>query len=189
LRKVWKCLQAFLASLLILALVGAGGALYLLHRYGSDLPDYRQLADYQPPTVTRIHAADGRLMAEYAQEKRIFVPVEAIPKRVIQAFLAAEDKNFYSHPGIDPLGILRAALTDLWRLGDNRRPVGASTITQQVAKNFLLSNEVSLSRSGLSGRSPRIRSWNCTSTRSISASAPMAWRRRRSTISISHSMS
>jgi penicillin-binding protein 1A len=146
LRKVWKFFGALLASLLILALIGAGGALYLLHRYGGDLPDYRQLADYHPPTVTRIHAADGRLMAEYAQEKRIFVPVEAIPKRVIQAFLAAEDKNFYSHPGIDPLGILRAALTDLSHLGDNRRPVGASTITQQVAKNFLLTNEVSLSR-------------------------------------------
>jgi penicillin-binding protein 1A len=146
LRKVWKLLGTFVASLLILALIGAAGALYLLHRYGRDLPDYRQLAHYQPPTVTRIYAGDGRLMAEYAREKRIFVPVEAIPKRVIQAFLAAEDKNFYSHPGIDPLGILRAALTDLWHLGDNRRPEGASTITQQVAKNFLLSNEVSLSR-------------------------------------------
>ncbi len=145
-RKVLKVLGAFFAFLLILAVIGAGGALYLLHRYGSDLPDYRQLADYQPPTVTRIHAADGRLMAEYAQEKRIFVPVEAIPKRLIQAFLAAEDKNFYSHPGIDPLGILRAALTNLGHFGENRRPVGASTITQQVAKNFLLSGEVSLSR-------------------------------------------
>ena len=145
-RKVLRFLGALFASLLILAVVGAGGALYLLHRYGSDLPDYRQLADYQPPTVTRIHAADGRLMAEYAQEKRIFVPVEAIPKRLIQAFLAAEDKNFYSHPGIDPLGIIRAALTNLWHFGQNRRPVGASTITQQVAKNFLLTGEVSLSR-------------------------------------------
>jgi penicillin-binding protein 1A len=146
LRKLLRILGALLASLLILATVGAGGALYLLHRYARDLPDYRQLADYQPPTVTRIHAADGRLMAEYAQEKRIFVPVEAIPKRLIQAFLAAEDKNFYSHPGIDLLGILRAAFTNLSHFGENRRPVGASTITQQVAKNFLLSNEVSLQR-------------------------------------------
>ncbi len=141
-----KLLVALLASFLILAVVGAGGALYVLHRYGSDLPDYRQLADYQPPTVTRIHAADGRLMAEYAQEKRIFVPIEAIPKRLIQAFLAAEDKNFYRHPGIDPLGVLRAVLTNLRHLADDRRPVGASTITQQVAKNFLLSSEVSLTR-------------------------------------------
>jgi penicillin-binding protein 1A len=146
LRKLLKFLGALAASLLVLAIIGAGGVLYLLHRYGSDLPDYRQLANYQPPTVTRIHAADGRLMAEYAQEKRIFVPIEAIPKRVIEAFLAAEDKNFYHHPGIDPLGIVRAALTNLWHLNDDRRPVGASTITQQVAKNFLLSGEVSLER-------------------------------------------
>jgi penicillin-binding protein 1A len=146
LSKLLKLLLALVASLLILAIVGGGGALYVLHRYGSDLPDYRHLADYQPPTVTRMHAADGRLMAEYAHEKRIFVPIEAIPKRLIQAFLSAEDKNFYRHPGVDPLGILRAVLTNLRHLYDDRRPVGASTITQQVAKNFLLSNEVSLQR-------------------------------------------
>ena len=143
---VLKLLGALLASLVVLAIIGTGGVLYLLHRYGGDLPDYRQLADYQPPTVTRIHAGDGRLMAEYAHEKRIFVPVEAIPRRLIQAFLAAEDKNFYDHPGIDPLSILRAVFTNLERLGDDRRPVGASTITQQVAKNFLLSSEISLRR-------------------------------------------
>jgi penicillin-binding protein 1A len=146
LRQFLKIVGTLFASLVILAIVGAGGALYLLHRFAGDLPDYHQLAHYQPPTVTRIYAADGRLMAEYAQEKRIFVPVEAIPKRLIQAFLAAEDKNFYSHSGIDPLGVLRAALTNLSHVSDNRRPVGASTITQQVAKNFLLSNEVSLQR-------------------------------------------
>jgi penicillin-binding protein 1A len=146
LRKVLRLFGMLLASLLILAIIGAGAGLYLLHRYGGDLPDYRQLADYQPPTVTRIHAGDGRLMAEYAHEKRIFVPVEAIPRRLIQAFLAAEDKNFYHHPGIDPLSILRAVFTNLERLRDDRRPVGASTITQQVAKNFLLSSEISLRR-------------------------------------------
>ena len=145
-RKVLKLFGTLLASLLILAIIGAVRGLYLLHRYGSDLPDYRQLADYQPPTVTRIHAGDGRLMAEYAHEKRIFVPVEAIPRRLIQAFLAAEDKNFYHHPGIDPLSIVRAVFTNLERLRDDRRPVGASTITQQVAKNFLLTSEVSLRR-------------------------------------------
>ncbi|HSA80138.1 MAG TPA: penicillin-binding protein 1A [Geminicoccaceae bacterium] len=145
-RKLLKLFGVMLASLLVLAIVGAGAGLYLLHRYGSDLPDYRQLADYQPPTVTRIHAGDGRLMAEYAHEKRIFVPVEAIPRRLIQAFLAAEDKNFYYHPGIDPLSIVRAAFTNLERLRDDRRPVGASTITQQVAKNFLLTSEISLRR-------------------------------------------
>jgi penicillin-binding protein 1A len=146
LRKLLKLFGALLASLVVLAIIGAGAGLYLLHRYGRDLPDYRQLADYQPPTVTRIHAGDGRLMAEYAHEKRIFVPVEAIPRRLIQAFLAAEDKNFYQHPGIDPLSIVRAVFTNLERLRDDRRPVGASTITQQVAKNFLLSSEVSLRR-------------------------------------------
>ena len=145
-RKLLKLVAVLSFGAIMLALVGGAAALYLIHGYSAGLPDYRQLAHYQPPTVTRVHAGDGRLLAEFAHEKRVFVPVEAIPKRVIQAFLAAEDKNFYRHPGIDPLSIVRAALTNLGRLGDNRRPVGASTITQQVAKNFLLSNEVSLER-------------------------------------------
>ncbi len=114
--------------------------------FGRDLPDYRALADYQPPIVTRVHAADGRLLAEYATEKRIFVPVSAMPPLVTHAFVAAEDRNFYTHSGIDPMSMLRAGLTDIFRLGSNRRPVGASTITQQVAKNFLLNNEVSFTR-------------------------------------------
>ena len=146
LRKLLKVVGVLSAAGLVLALVAGGGALFLLHRYSAGLPDYRQLADYQPPTVTRVHAGDGRLLAEFADEKRVFVPVEAIPKRVIQAFLAAEDKNFYSHPGIDPLSVVRAVITNLDRLIDDRRPVGASTITQQVAKNFLLSNEVTIER-------------------------------------------
>ena len=133
-------------TLLLAAVAAAGGVLYLLHKYGNDLPDYRQLANYQPPTVTRIHAGDGRLLAEYAQENRVFVPIEAMPERLIQAFLAAEDKNFYSHFGLDPSGILRAVVTNIQQIGQNRRPVGASTITQQVAKNFLLSNEISYVR-------------------------------------------
>jgi penicillin-binding protein 1A len=146
LRKLLKLFGALCAGGLLLVLVAGAGALFLMHRYGTGLPDYRQLADYQPPTVTRLHAGDGRLLAEFAHEKRVFVPVEAIPKRVIQAFLAAEDKNFYSHPGIDPLSVVRAAFTNLTRVMADRRPVGASTITQQVAKNFLLSNEVTLER-------------------------------------------
>ncbi len=120
--------------------------LYLFYHYGRDLPDYRQLADYEPPTVTRLHAGDGRLLVEYATEKRVYVPVKAIPRRVINAFLAAEDKNFYSHPGIDFLSVARAIVTNVGNLAGGRRPVGASTITQQVAKNFLLTNEVSISR-------------------------------------------
>ena len=118
----------------------------MFYHYGRDLPDYKQLADYDPPTVTRVHAGDGRLLVEYATENRVFVPVRAIPRRVVNAFLAAEDKNFYSHWGVDPTSVLRAVVTNLANLGTSRRPVGASTITQQVAKNFLLSNELSIER-------------------------------------------
>jgi penicillin-binding protein 1A len=135
-----------LGILVIVAFLGAGGALFVFHHFGRDLPDYTQLADYQPPVMTRVHAGDGQLLTEYAIEKRVFVPVKAMPRRVVQAFLAAEDKNFYYHPGIDVIGVLRAALTNVKNMGQQRRPVGASTITQQVAKNFLLSNEVSWDR-------------------------------------------
>ena len=111
-----------------------------------ELPDYQQLAHYQPAIMTRMHAGDGRLLAEYAAERRVFVPIEAIPRPVVSSFLSAEDKNFYNHHGVDPLSILRAAITDVGRLKASRRPVGASTITQQVAKNMLLTNEISLKR-------------------------------------------
>jgi len=131
---------------LVILLAGAGGVLYLFHYFGRDLPDYQQLADYSPPTVTRVHAGDGRLLAEYAVEKRVFVPIEAIPPMVVKAFLSAEDKNFYNHQGVDFLSVVRAAVTNLSNVGTNRRPVGASTVTQQVAKNFLLTNEVSYKR-------------------------------------------
>lgn len=132
--------------LIIAALAAVGGGLYVFYHYGRGLPEYRQLADYQPPVVTRVHAGDGRLLAEYATEKRVFVPITSIPKRVVNAFLSAEDKNFYNHIGVDPLSIARAVVTNLANLGRNRRPVGASTITQQVAKNFLLTSEVSIER-------------------------------------------
>ena len=132
--------------MLIVGLLGAGGVLYALYHYGRGLPEYSQLADYEPPTVTRVHAGDGRLLAEYATEKRVYVPVSAIPRRVRNAFLSAEDKNFYSHPGVDFLSVVRAVVTNIANLGSSRRPVGASTITQQVAKNFLLTNEVSYER-------------------------------------------
>ncbi len=130
----------------MLAIAGCGFVGITLWYFGRDLPDYQQLAHYQPPIMTRVHAGDGRLLAEYATERRIFVPIQAIPKPVINAFLSAEDKNFYNHHGVDPVSILRAAITDLSRFRANRRPVGASTITQQVAKNMLLSNEVSIER-------------------------------------------
>jgi penicillin-binding protein 1A len=130
----------------MLAIAGCGFVGITLWYFGRDLPDYQQLAHYQPPIMTRVHAGDGRLLAEYATERRIFVPIQAIPKPVINAFLSAEDKNFYNHHGVDPVSILRAAITDVSRFRANRRPVGASTITQQVAKNMLLSNEVSIER-------------------------------------------
>jgi penicillin-binding protein 1A len=137
----------FLFSLfLLLVLAGAGAAFLVVQHYSTGLPDYTQLADYKPLLVTRVHAGDGRILAEYAIENRVFVPIQAIPKRVSNAFISAEDKSFYTHPGIDVSGLVRAALTNLGHLGSDRRPVGASTITQQVAKNFLLTNEVSLAR-------------------------------------------
>jgi penicillin-binding protein 1A len=141
-----RALLTTLGMLLILAVIGAGGGLFVFYKFGQALPDYRQLADYEPPVMTRVHAGDGRLLAEYAVEKRVFVPIGAMPKKVIQAFLAAEDQNFYSHAGVDFTGVARAVLVNLKNLGSSRRLVGASTITQQVAKNFLLTNEVSWRR-------------------------------------------
>jgi penicillin-binding protein 1A len=132
--------------LLILGASGAGVVAWGLYTYGQGLPDYGQLADYEPPVVTRVHGGDGRLLAEYATERRVFVPISAMPKRVIKAFLSAEDKNFYSHPGIDLISLASALVQNLRNVGSNRRPRGASTITQQVAKNFLLTNEVSIER-------------------------------------------
>ncbi len=141
-----RAFLTILGILVIVALVGGGGVLFIFHNFGRDLPEYRQLADYEPPVMTRVYAGDGRLLAEYAVEKRVFVPIKAMPRRVVQAFLAAEDKNFYIHPGVDVLGVVRAALINIRNLGTSKRPVGASTITQQVAKNFLLTNKVSWKR-------------------------------------------
>lgn len=132
--------------MVVLVIAGAGAVLFGFYHFGKGLPEYQQLADYNPPVVTRIHAGDGRLMAEFARQKRVFVPIEVMPKQIIKAFLSAEDKTFYTHPGIDIPGIARAMATNISRMGSNRRPIGASTITQQVAKNFLLTNEVSIAR-------------------------------------------
>jgi penicillin-binding protein 1A len=141
-----KIFRFLFVCAVMLAIAGCGFVGITLWYFGRDLPDYQQLAHYQPPIMTRVQAGDGRLLAEYATERRIFVPIQAIPKPVINAFLSAEDKNFYNHHGVDPVSILRAAITDVSRFRANRRPVGASTITQQVAKNMLLSNEVSIER-------------------------------------------
>ena len=137
----------FLVSLLFLGIVAATAAvLWVFWTYGKDLPDYHQLAKYEPPVATRIHAGNGALIAEHATEKRVFMPVEAMPPRLIQAFLSAEDKAFYSHFGVDPRALFRAVVTNAMNYGTGRRPIGASTITQQVTKNFLLTNEVSIDR-------------------------------------------
>ncbi len=121
------------------------GLIIVMH-FSVGLPDYHQLAEYRPMITTRLYANDGSLMAEYANEKRSFVPIEKIPPMVSNAFLSAEDKKFYSHGGIDLMGLTRAIITNIKNIGSGRRPVGASTITQQVAKNFLLTNEQSIAR-------------------------------------------
>ena len=110
------------------------------------LPDYKKLSNYQPPISSRVYSGNNKLIAEYALEKRLFIPYESVPDKVINSFLSAEDKNFFSHPGIDAKGILRAILKNIRNISQNKRLEGASTITQQVAKNFLLTNEVSMKR-------------------------------------------
>ncbi|MFZ0572904.1 MAG: penicillin-binding protein 1A [Rhodomicrobium sp.] len=132
---------AFTAGVFVF-LAGAAGAAYFLWQISRDLPDYEKLSNYKPPVITRVHAGDGRLIAEFAKERRIYVPVQVMPKLVINAFLAAEDQNFYEHNGIDFRGVARAVFNNLIR----KKREGASTITQQVAKNFLLSNEQTFMR-------------------------------------------
>ena len=110
------------------------------------LPDYKKLSNYQPPISSRVYSENNKLIAEYAIEKRLFIPFESIPDKVVNSFLSAEDKNFFSHPGIDAKGILRAVIKNIKNISQNKRLEGASTITQQVAKNFLLTNEVSIKR-------------------------------------------
>ena len=110
------------------------------------LPDYKKLSNYQPPISSRVYSDNRKLIAEYALEKRLFIPFESVPDKVVNSFLSAEDKNFFSHPGIDAKGILRASIKNVKNISQNKRLEGASTITQQVAKNFLLSNEISMKR-------------------------------------------
>jgi penicillin-binding protein 1A len=138
---------AFLFSLgSVLGLIAAAGVGVYIARLTDDLPSVEVLRTYEPPVMTRIHAADGSLVAEYARERRLFLPIQAIPVRIRDAFLSAEDSGFYGHTGVDPQAIVRALITNYRNRGTDARPVGASTITQQVAKNFLLSNEVSYER-------------------------------------------
>ena len=143
---IWRFFGWIFAAGSVLFVVAAMAVYIFLNSMMDGLPDFTALRNYEPPVMTRIHASDGQLMAEYARQRRLFLPIQAIPDRVKQAFISAEDKNFYSHAGLDFMGIARAVLTNVRNYGNNRRPVGASTITQQVAKNFLLSSEQSYER-------------------------------------------
>jgi len=124
------------------------GGYFVIEKYSEDLPEHEILAKYEPAVMTRIHASDGRLISEYAKERRMFLPIQMMPPVLKQAFLSAEDKNFYKHTGLDFTGIARALVVNVENkvAGNNRRLVGASTITQQVAKNFLLTSERNFDR-------------------------------------------
>jgi len=139
----FKIISKFILSISVLVILFLFSTLWY---FSSDLPDYKILASYKPPISSRVHSGEGQLIAEYALQKRLFIPYEAIPKKVIYAFLSAEDKNFFSHPGIDAKSITRAIIKNIKNIFSNKRLEGASTITQQVAKNFLLTSEVSIKR-------------------------------------------
>lgn len=134
--------KIFLACVIL----GIIGVVALFYHYSQDLPDFSSLKHYHPPAVTRIYSSDGKLVEEYAKEHRVFVPISTIPKSLIEAFISAEDKNFYNHPGIDVMSIIRAAIANVGNILQHKRMEGGSTLTQQVVKNFLLTSERSLPR-------------------------------------------
>jgi penicillin-binding protein 1A len=142
-----KTLNIIAVCCIAILLLATSFGFYLVNHYSGSLPNYEQLKSYTPPITTRLYAADGKLLTEYSKEKRIFVPINIIPKHLIEAFLAAEDSNFYNHSGIDPIAIIRAAIKNVFSvMSGDQISGGASTITQQVVKNFLLTNERTLSR-------------------------------------------
>ena len=120
--------------------------LAILWAFSNSLPDYKFLKNYKAPVSSKVYSGNGELVNDFSSEKRIFVPYNAIPTKIINAFLSAEDKNFFSHPGVDAKGVMRAFINNISNIYSSKRLEGASTITQQVAKNFLLTNEVSLNR-------------------------------------------
>ncbi|MDB9937494.1 PBP1A family penicillin-binding protein, partial [Candidatus Pelagibacter sp.] len=132
--------------ILSLGLLSAFSILAVLWAFSNNLPDYKFLKSYKPSVSSKVYSGDGELVNDFSTEKRIFVPYNSISEKVINSFLSAEDKNFYSHPGVDAKGVLRAVINNISNISSSRRLEGASTITQQVAKNFLLTNEVSLNR-------------------------------------------
>ncbi len=146
-RWIWRLIGWAITSGIIVTMAVIGAVSYYFWLMSQDLPDYEVLARYEPKVMTRVHANDGSLLAEYAKERRIYVPITAMPKLLVNAFIASEDKNFYKHNGIDFTGLARAVFLNVKRVvtGTGSK-VGASTITQQVAKNFLLSNEQKISR-------------------------------------------
>ncbi len=143
-------MHKFLKNILLIsiAIVLLTGVLIVgvLWSYSNDIPDYKFLKNYKPPVSSKVYSGEGELVADFSKEKRVFVPYSSIPKNVINAFLSAEDKNFFSHPGVDAKGVLRAVVNNISNIISSERLEGASTITQQVAKNFLLTNEVSINR-------------------------------------------
>ncbi len=143
-------MHKFLKNILLIsiAIVLLTGVLIVgvLWSYSNDIPDYKFLKNYKPPVSSKVYSGEGELVADFSKEKRVFVPYSSIPKNVINAFLSAEDKNFFSHPGVDAKGVLRAIVNNISNIISSERLEGASTITQQVAKNFLLTNEVSINR-------------------------------------------
>ena len=140
----------FIKNIFIIALslflVSSLAILIVLWTFSNSIPDYRFLKNYKPPVSSKMYSGEGELVADFSKEKRIFVPYEAIPQNVINSFLSAEDKNFFSHPGVDAKGVIRATINNIKNILTSKRLEGASTITQQVAKNFLLTNEVSIKR-------------------------------------------
>ena len=141
--KVIKNLIFYVFLLIILSVISI---IIILWTYSNELPDYKFLKNYKPPVSSKLYSGEGELVIDFATEKRIFIPYNSIPKIVINSFLSAEDKNFFDHPGVDAKGVLRAVYNNIYNILGSKRLEGASTITQQVAKNFLLTNEVSLDR-------------------------------------------
>ncbi|MDR0967471.1 MAG: transglycosylase domain-containing protein, partial [Rickettsiales bacterium] len=146
-KKTKKIFRYLLRALFWAVLTGIILLTIIVVRYGTDLPDYTKLATYAPPVATRLYASDGSLLIEYAEERRVFIDYADIPPQLVNAFIAAEDKNFWHHPGVDILGIIRAGTNNIiYMFGGNTKFTGASTITQQVAKNFFLTNDRTFSR-------------------------------------------
>jgi len=143
-------MSRFIKKILLLIssgfLFSAISILAILWAFSNDLPDYKFLKNYKPPVSSKVYSGEGELVSDFSSEKRIFVPFEAIPEKLINSFLSAEDKNFFKHPGVDAKGVLRAVIKNISNVIYSKRLEGASTITQQVAKNFLLTNEVSFNR-------------------------------------------